>query len=69
MQQNSGKEDSPRCSFCGNTLDGRRKRMAKGRAADVYICDVCAELLHELMKDKNEEEKASTAERKAKKVK
>jgi len=53
MQQNSGKEDSPCCSFCGHTQD-EVHRLVRGQDEDVYICYDCVELCSELLKEPEE---------------
>ena len=54
MQQKlDGSDARITCSFCGRTQEEVR-RLAKGHNEELYICNVCAELFNELMKEENE---------------
>ena len=40
-----------RCSFCGKKIDHVARMIRAPRGGDVYICDRCIEICHDLLKD------------------
>lgn len=61
MQQNSGGENVPCCSFCNHTQD-EVHRLVRGLDRDVYICSGCIELCNKLLRKPEEaKEEASKA--------